>query len=279
MDPQPEASITVKEAAKRIGYSVRQTDRFIKKRELEAVHVNASLRHVLVASVDAFNVRHGRRPVDPLERVKDTLHQQEHVVGDILRQVALLRAEMEERYSTLSKRIGDLVEHLRLLKARLHQEREARLTYEQTVSALSTTTMGTEGNQDISELVHQLLTRIPRFSSRGPLPQEKRGYPPATIRLVHFAAQRGIEPSTLRQHAEKTPGLATIYERPNATTKRHEWWLLPEQQAPLLRYWQAQHKAWTPCPDCPHDREAGPTDMPDEREEGVKTGEGGAIVS
>ncbi|GHO97382.1 hypothetical protein KSF_074300 [Reticulibacter mediterranei] len=178
----------------------------------------------------------------------------------------------------MSKRIGDLEGHLRLLKAQLQQEREARLTLEQAVAALSTTITGAEGNQNLSELVRQLLTCIPRSSSRGPLPQEKRGYPPATIRLVHFATQHGIEPSTLRQHAEKTPGLATIYERPNATTKKHEWWLLPEQQAPLLHYWQAQNKTWTPCPDCPHDREAGTTDMLDEGGEMGKTGEGGAVA-
>jgi ethanolamine utilization microcompartment shell protein EutL len=32
---------------------MRQTDRFIKKRDLEAVHVNTGLRHVLIASVDS----------------------------------------------------------------------------------------------------------------------------------------------------------------------------------------------------------------------------------
>ncbi len=66
-------------------------------------------------------------------------------------------------------------------------------------------------------------------------------------------SQHGIEPSTLRQHAEKTPGLATIYKRPSATTKKHEWWLEPSQKSALLQYWQAQNKAWTPCPDCPHE--------------------------
>jgi excisionase family DNA binding protein len=274
MESHPETSITVKEAAKRIGYSVRQTDRFIKKGALEAVRVNASLRKVPVASVEAFNARHDRRPVDPLESVKETLHQQEQVAGDILRQVALLRSEMEERHRTLSKRIGELEGHLRLLKAQFQQEREARLALEQAVAVMT----GAEGNQNLSELVRQLLTCTPRSSSRGLLPQEKRGYPPATIRLVHFAIQHGIEPSTLRQHAEKTPGLATIYERPNATTKKHEWWLLPQQQTPLLHYWQAQHKAWTPCPDCPHDREAGPEDMSDEGGAMGKTGEAEAVV-
>ncbi|GHO97364.1 hypothetical protein KSF_074120 [Reticulibacter mediterranei] len=141
---------------------MRQTDRFIKKGAWEAVHVNASLRKVLVASVEAFNARHDRRPVDLLERVKDRLHQQEHVAGDILRQVALLRTEVEERHSTLSKRIGDLEGHLRLLKAQPQQEREARLTLEQTVAALSTTMTRAEGSQNLSELVRQLLTRIPR---------------------------------------------------------------------------------------------------------------------
>jgi excisionase family DNA binding protein len=43
MEAQPETSITVKEAARRIGYSVRQTNRFIKAGELEAVRVNPSL--------------------------------------------------------------------------------------------------------------------------------------------------------------------------------------------------------------------------------------------
>jgi len=46
----PEASVTVKEAASRIGYSIRQTDRFIQNGILKATHVNKSLRTVTVVN-------------------------------------------------------------------------------------------------------------------------------------------------------------------------------------------------------------------------------------
>jgi excisionase family DNA binding protein len=253
VESQQETSITVKEAAKRIGYSVRQTDRFIKDGELEAIHVNRSLRKVPIASVDAFNARHNRRPVDPLEHIKDTLHHQEQVDGEILRQLALLRSEVEAREQARDRKYSDMEGQLRIVKAQLQQEREVRQRLEQAVATLSMGIPAAEGTQHPSdELLRQLLSRLPRASQRRQLPQEKRGFGPDTIRLVHFAVQHSIEPSTLRQHAEKTPGLATVYERPNATTKKHEWWLLPEQQQPLLDYWQAQNKPWTPCPDCPH---------------------------
>jgi hypothetical protein len=247
MQPPSDMSITVKEAARRIGYSVRQTDRFIKQGLLEAVHVTASLRAVSVASVETFNAQRGRHPIDPLEPIKDTLHRQEQVTGDILRQVALLRSELLERHATLQQRISDLESQVRLFKVQLQQEREARQGLEHAVAALAPMT-GAEENEQESERLRQFFMHLPRPSQRGRLPQEKRGYSADTIRLVHFAVQHGIEPSTLRQHAERMPGLVTIYERPQATTKKREWWLTPAQQAPLLHSWQAQRKAWMPAP-------------------------------
>ena len=75
MQPQqdPSESVTVKEAARRIGYSTRQTDRFIEKGQLEATHINKSLRTVTVASIEAFHRTHGNRPVDPLDPLREQL--------------------------------------------------------------------------------------------------------------------------------------------------------------------------------------------------------------
>lgn len=277
MHPHDE-SVTVKEAARRIGYSTRQTDRFIKAGELEASHVNRSLRTVTVASIDAFNSRHAHRPVDPLSPVKDQLQTQEQLAGDILRQLALLRHQMNDRDAIIEQRNSTLEGQIRQLKTQLQQERDARHTLEQTVATLSLT--GTVGSQEeVMHLLHTLLGRTPRAAlQQGQSPPEKRGYSPDTIRLVHFAEQHGIEPSTLRQHAEKIPGLATIYERQNATTKKREWWLTPEQKCPLLQYWQGLNKAMIPCPDCPHEGERSRAEMPEEERTAMKTATGGADV-
>ncbi len=269
--PKPEEGVTVKEAARRIGYSTRQTDRFITKGLLEATHVNKSLRTVTVASIEAFHRTHGNRPVDPLDPLREQLHTQEQLAADILRQLALLRQQISDRDAAFRQRYSDLEAQLRLLKTQLQQERDARHTLEQTVAAVSLT--GTAGNQqDALHLLHTLLGRTPRAPQQGPSPQEKRGYSPDTIRLAHFAEQHGIEPGTLRQHAEKTPGLATIYERRNATIKKREWWVTPEQKYPLLHYWQAQNKAVIPCPDCPHAHEGHGSERSVEERTVMKTG-------
>jgi DNA-binding transcriptional MerR regulator len=247
MEPQQEEGyISVKEAAKRIDYSLRQTDRFIKAGKLEAVHYSRSLRKVSVASVDAFIREIGRRPVDPLQQVREQLGTQEQVAGDILRQLAVLRQQLTEQHAALQRRCADLEGQVRLLKAELQQEQEARQTLEQLMAALA----AGSGGQDLAPLLQSLALR-PTSSRRLP-PFARRGYPPGTVRLAPFAERHGVEPSTLRRQAEKSPELATIYERPTARVNKREWWLLPEQQPLVIAYWQAQGIPYTPCLDCPH---------------------------
>jgi hypothetical protein len=222
MEPQQEEGyISVKEAAKRIDYSLRQTDRFIKAGKLEAVHHSRSLRKVSVASVEAFNREHGRRPTDPLRQVR-------------------------EQHAALQRRCMELEAQERLLKGEIQQGREARLQLERIVAAL---TAGIDG-QDLEQLIHGL-ARHATSSHRQP-PFARRGYPPGTVRLAPFAELHGIEPSTLRRQAEKSPELATIYERLAAEVNKREWWLLPEQQPLVIAYWQAHGIPYTPCLDCPH---------------------------
>jgi len=247
MEPQQEEGyISVKEAAERIGYSLRQTDRFIASGKLEAVHYSPSLRKVSLASVDTFNRERGRRPVDPLEQVREQLGTQEQVAGDILRQLAVLRQQLAEQHAALQRRCADLEGQVRLLKGELQQEQEARQTLEQLVAALA----AGSGGQDLASLLQSLALR-PTSSRRLP-PFARRGYPPGTVRLAPFAERHGVEPSTLRRQAEKSPELATIYERPTARVNKREWWLLPEQQPLVIAYWQAQGIPYTPCLDCPH---------------------------
>jgi len=247
MEPQQEeVYISVKEAAKRINYSLRQTDRFIQAGKLEAVHYSRSLRKVSVASINAFILENGRRPVDPLEQVRELLRTQEQVAGDILRQLAVLRQQVAEQHAALQRRCAELEAQARLLKGELQQEQEARRQLERLVAALA----AGSGEEDLAQLLQGLAGLS--ASSRHLPPYAKRKYPPGTVRLAPFAERHGVDPSTLRRQAEKSPELATIYERPTARVNKREWWLLPEQQPLVLAYWQALGIPYTPCLDCPH---------------------------
>lgn len=243
---QKEGYISVKEAAQRIGYSPRQTDRFIRAGKLEAIHYSPSLRKVSVASVDAFNQERGRRPVDPLEQVKEQLRGLEQAAGDILRQLAVLRQQVAEQHTALQRRCAELEAQDRLFKGELRLEQETRQALEQLVAALA----AGSGGLDLAPLLQNLVLRP--TSSRRLSPFARRGYPPGTVRLAPFAERHGVEPSTVRRQAEKSPELATIYDRPAARVNKREWWLLPEQQATLIEYWQAHGIPYTPCLDCPH---------------------------
>src|SRR6266849_8778364 len=172
--PEDKTYITVKEAAQRIGYSPRQTDRFIRAGQLEAIHHSHSMRKVSVASVDAFNRAHCRRPIDPLEQVKEQLGTQEQVAGDMLRQLAVLRQQVAEQHAALQRRCADLEIQNRLLKGELQQEQEARRQLEQLVVALAAGT----GGEDLAHLLQSLALR-PASSRRSP-PYARRGYPPGT---------------------------------------------------------------------------------------------------
>ncbi len=250
MERQEEAYITVKEAAGRIGYSLRQTDRLIKQGELEVIRHSRSLRKVSVASVDAFNKKHGRRPVDPQEQVRDLLHTQEQVAGDILRQLAVLRQQEAEYHTALQRRCADLEGQIRMLRGELQQEQEARRQLSQLVAALA----AGSGGEDLAHLLQSLALRP--ASSRHLSPYARRGYPSGTVRLAPFAELHGVEPSMARRQAEKRPELATIYERLDAEVNKREWWLLPEQQALMIAHWQALGIPYTSCPDCPHEADA-----------------------
>ncbi len=248
MEPQQEEGyISVKEAAKRIDYSLRQTDRLIKQGKLEAIHHSRSLRKVSVASVEAFNRAHGRRPVDPLEQVRELLHTQEQVAGDILRQLAALRQQEAEHHTALQRRCADLEVQVRILGGELQQEQEVRRQLEQLVAALA----AGSGGDDLAHLLKGFTLRPAGRRHISPL--AKRGYPVGTIRLAPFAERHGVEPSTARRQAEKRPELVTIYERLEAEVNKREWWLQPEQQAPMLAHWQALGIPYTPCSDCPHE--------------------------
>jgi hypothetical protein len=243
---EEEAYITVKEAAQRIGYSLRQTDRLIKQGKLQAIHHSHSLRKVSVASMDAFNRERGRRPVDPLEQVRELLHTQEQVASDILRQLAVLRQQEAEHHTTIQRRCADLEGQVHMLRSELQQEQEARQQLEQLVAALA----AGSGGEDLAQLLQVRALRP--ASSRHLPPYAKRGYPPGTVRLAPFAERHGVDPSTLRRQAEKSPELATIYERLAARVNKREWWLLPEQQPLVIERWQALGFTFTPCLDCPH---------------------------
>ncbi len=256
--------ITVKEAAQRIGYSPRQTDRFIRAGQLEAIHHSHSMRKVSVASVDAFNRAHGRRPVDPLEQVRELLHTQEQVAGDILRQLAVLRQQEAEYHTALQRRCVDLEGQVRTLRGEIQQEQEARRQLEQLVATLA----AESGGADLAHLLRGLALR-PTSSRRLP-PYAKRGYPPGTVRLAPFAERHGVDPSTARRQAEKRPELATIHERLDAEVNKREWWLLPEQQAQMIAHWQALGIPYTPCLDCQHEVSATARQEQD-KTEAVKT--------
>ena len=210
-----------------------------------------------VASVEAFNRAKGRRPSDPLEQVKERLGTQEQVAGDTLRQVAALRQQVAEQLAALQRRCAELEAQDRLLKAELRQEQEARQTLEQLVSALAA---AGSGGQDLAPLLQSLALHT--TSSRRLPPLVRRGYPPGTVRLAPFAELHGIEPSTVRRQAEKSPELATVYDRPAAKINKREWWLLPEQQPLLIAYWQAHGIAYTTCMDCPHNGNSAGEQVP-----------------
>lgn len=101
--------IPLSDAAKLMHYSARHLKRFIAAGELQAIKPNRSMIKVSKASIKTYHERHGERLVDPMDKLKERIAELEQVLGDALRQIAVLRAQMAEQQAMHQRQYTDLL--------------------------------------------------------------------------------------------------------------------------------------------------------------------------
>jgi Helix-turn-helix domain len=103
------ATVTVKDAMRLTGYSLRQIDRFIEAGELEVVnHQPGRQRKISRASIDAFNKAHGFRLVDEVDVLKEEHLKHKQVTGEVLVELAEIRTQFKEFQGWVKRKTAEL---------------------------------------------------------------------------------------------------------------------------------------------------------------------------
>ncbi len=102
-----EEYVTINDAMRLTGYSLRRIDRYIKDGILEVIdHQKNKPRKISRASIDAFNAERGYRPVDEVDALKQEFLAQKQITGDTLLQVAAIRAQVAELEAKIRAQAG-----------------------------------------------------------------------------------------------------------------------------------------------------------------------------
>ncbi len=103
------AAVTVKDAMRLTGYSLRQIDRFIEQGELEVVnHQPGRQRKISRASIDAFNKARGFHMVDEVDVLKEEHVKHKQVTGEVLVELAEIRTQFKEFQRWAKRKIAEL---------------------------------------------------------------------------------------------------------------------------------------------------------------------------
>jgi excisionase family DNA binding protein len=206
---------TAIEAARTLGVSEKTIRRWIEENKLQARRV---ARNKLAI------------PENEIERLA-----QEREQAGALDQVARLEA-LEQKYRDLEARYSGLVERIAALEA---------LTTNKITSAPGPARRQAEP------------VTLELFSTPAP-----SDLPAGAMLYADFARRHGVNPYTFRDHL--TIGIGRGLEekdkvehttRPIPNRKEVERWLSPAQQHAAILFWQRHNKAYTPCPDCPHNEQ------------------------
>jgi hypothetical protein len=104
-----EEYVTINDAMRLTGYSLRQIDRYIKDGILEVIdHQKNKPRKISRASIDAFNAERGYRPVDEVDALKQESLAQKQITGDTLLQVAAIRAQVADLERLVKRMFAEL---------------------------------------------------------------------------------------------------------------------------------------------------------------------------
>lgn len=211
--------VPVAEAARLCNRSERTIRRWIKK---GYVHVD---RNEQTRSV--------RIDLDDIHHMQEALPETVHPVMDEIEELKLDHQELEQEVESLKLEVGSLKEQVAILL-----EREDVL--EKRMDALMSQQRAGTGN----------LILLPRRSPRG-ASAESRGLPAGTQRLVPYVGLHKANVSEVKAlHAQRLIELTLHMREGEVKRNKQEWWITPEQQVQLVRYWQKYHVSHVPCYQC-----------------------------
>jgi hypothetical protein len=234
---------SVQGAVEEIGVSERTVRRWIGEGLLRTIHDDTG--HVRIDMEDVEEKARQQRLPHPLrQQVQSLLTQVEELKADQVTEqhrLSGIEGQMEELQQRLEA--GEQI-LFRILKAASKAEAEGE-----------TDEMLSLGYWDqIPHLLSRLRPSHNVTSKQRPSPLDKRGLPPGTLRLVHFAQVHQVNVDDIKHlyWASKIE-LAIHHREIQAQRNKQEWWITPEQHEQLTTYWRQHAIPYVACPLCAHD--------------------------
>ncbi len=245
--------VTAVDAAKLLGKSTRQIHRYIDDGKLPAQRNESGHLCIDVSDVEAL----GDIQLELLKPIEE-LNTQAQTINALKAQLDELRAANATMREAFTAQLAAQDERIDRLQGTIRREYEAQSILHKLMSM----------RPDALESV-DMETRQEKRATVGSLARElsvlaKRDLPPGSVTVAafckrHSGPQTTVHTSTVKgmiEAAHRVADLVTIHERTTASTNIHEWWLKPQQQPEMIRFWQEHGKLFEPCPQCPHAMDA-----------------------
>ncbi len=215
--------LTGTEAAALMGVNPRTVYRMVDRGELVASHARSNKLRIAYDDVLAWRERQGLPPLSPADR-----HEQ------------------------LVQAVQELNEQVRLLRERVDSLLALFVAATIQANAEATDSEHQQPSFDPDALAG-LFIRFPpsRMTKRSLSVLDRRGLPSGSMTVAAFA-QHQVPVNRIKKLCEEKHIVLTIISRDNAVRNAREWWITPEQQEALIRYWQQQQVPYDTCPQCPH---------------------------
>jgi hypothetical protein len=238
--------INATQAARLMGITPRHVYRLIENGHLIARHKNKRRLEIALVDIEAWIEAHPREvdPFEQLEGLREQLRQALKRVDALETQFNAFKASTQQELVALRGEIqrSDLQEALNHLLAVLSQfsEQEYQQEKEEIGSNGSILTLS-RSHIGLQERIRRSLTAL-----------ERRQLPSGTITVASFAKKHFVNPRTALGHCKKSQ-VFTQYRRPKAKILKYEWWITPEQQELLIRFWKQRQIPYIECQECPHE--------------------------
>ncbi|HLG78957.1 MAG TPA: helix-turn-helix domain-containing protein [Ktedonobacteraceae bacterium] len=215
--------LTGAEAAALLGVNPRTIYRMIDRGELVASHARSNKLRIAYDDVLAWKERQGL----PTLSSDDRHEQLVHAVQELTEQVHFLRVEIDSLLALF------------------------------TTARVRAKTQATDSEQQPSFEPHDMVRLLAGFRSSRATDRSlsvlgRRGLPSGSMTVAAFAQQHQVKVNRVKKLYEEQQIALSIISRDNATRNAREWWITPQQQEALVRYWQQQHIPYATCPQCPH---------------------------
>ncbi len=229
--------VTVQDAVERIGVAERTLRRWIE----ETDDHKKKFRHIMRDASGFVRL--------DLEEVEQIAQSRGEVVPSLHHQIELLR----ERIEVLESEYVFQVQQYQELRTRVEHIQQFMTTQMQVLAHILPSEDGqkSEPSLALAELLTHLTHLTQRHSKKVNAPEERRDFPPGTLRLVDFAQSHASSLSELKKLYMGHEIDLAVYQRESpALRNKQEWWITPMQHHALADYCERHQLPYTPCPQC-----------------------------